>query len=68
MAGGRKDRGMYHGRNVKKTVWWMQCVRSQDVVGGRRDKALYDGRNVSGQQQRIVWWRQCVRRKGCGWR
>ena len=32
------------------TVWWTQCVRSQDVIGGRRDRVLYDGRNVSGSR------------------
>ena len=37
MAGGRKDRGLYDGRNV---------LKSQDVVGGRGDRGLYDGRNV----------------------
>ena len=45
MAGGRKDRGLYDGRNVSGARMWLevgaaedsmlQCIRSQDVAGGR---------------------------------
>ena len=37
---------------VGETVWWKQCVRSQDVVGGRKDRGLYGGGNVSGA---VMW-------------
>ena len=36
--------GWWKGR--QKTVWWTQCIMSQDVAGGRKDRGLYDGRNV----------------------
>ena len=59
VAGGREDRGLYHGRNVSGvSMWlevgatedsrWTQCIRSKGVAGGRKDRGLYDGRNVSG--------------------
>ena len=41
MAGGRRDGGQYSGRNVSRaTMWWRQCLRSQDVAGGRGDRGL----------------------------
>ena len=57
MAGGRKDRGLYDGRNVTGVSMrlevgatedsrWTQCIRSKGVAGGRKDRGLYGGRNV----------------------
>ena len=43
-----KEQGCRWRKGRQKTVWWTQCIGSQDVVGGRRDSGLYDGRNVSG--------------------
>ena len=47
MAEGRKDRGLYDGRNVsgarmwlevEATEGWTQCVNSLDVAGGWGDR------------------------------
>ena len=57
MAGGRKDRGLYDGRNVSGARMWLvvgatedsimdAMYKEQGVAGGRIDKGLYDGRNV----------------------
>ena len=59
MAGGRKDRGLYDGRNVSGARMWLEVgateysivdamYKDQGVAGGRKDRGLYDGRNVSG--------------------
>ena len=61
MAGGRRDRGLYGGRNIsrarmwlevgekeQRTEWCRQCVKSQDLVGGSRDGGLYGGGSVYG--------------------
>ena len=37
-CGWRKER--------QRTVWWRQCVSSQDVAGGRIDRGLYGGDDV----------------------
>ena len=45
---------MYQGARMRtmevgerqRTVWWTQCIRSQDVAGGRRDRGQYGGGNV----------------------
>ena len=43
-----KEQGYGWRKGRQRTVWWTQCIRSQDVAGGRGDTGLYDGRNVSG--------------------
>ena len=57
------------------TLWWRQCVKSQDVAGGRGGRGLYDGRNVSGAR---LWLEVgatedsmvevMYKEQGCGWR
>ena len=54
------------GETEDRTVWWTQCIRSQDVAAGKGDRGLYDGCNVSGARMGLevgatVWWRQCKR-------
>ena len=57
MFGGRRDRGLYDGRNVSGARMWLEVEATEDsmvdamykskgVVGGRKDRGLYDGRNV----------------------
>ena len=58
MAGSRKDRGLYDGRNVSGARMWLEVGATEDstlealykeqggMAGGRKDRGLYDGRNV----------------------
>ena len=66
MAGGRKYRGHYDGRNVSV---------GQDVAEGRGDRGLYGGCNVSG----VRMWLEVgetedsmldaiYQEPGCGWK
>ena len=59
MAGGRKDRGLYDGRNVSGARMWLEVgateysivdamYKEKGVGGGRIDKGLYDECNVKG--------------------
>ena len=41
-----KEQGCDWRKEQLRTVWWTQCIRSQDVAGGRRDRGLYGGGNV----------------------
>ena len=42
-----KGQGCGWRKRRQRTVWWTQCIRSQDVAGGR--------------ETGTVWWTQCVR-------
>ena len=33
-----KEQGCGWRKERQRTVWWRQCVSSQDVAGGRRDR------------------------------
>ena len=57
VVGGRKDRGLYDGRNVLGARMWLEVGATEDsivdamykeqgVAGGRVDRGLYDGSNV----------------------
>ena len=57
MVGGRRDRGLYDGRNVSGARMWLEVGTTEDsmveamckdkgVTGGRKDRGLYDERNV----------------------
>ena len=39
-----KEQGWRKGR--QRTVWWTQCIWSQDVAGGRSNRGQYGGGNV----------------------
>ena len=41
-----KEQGCGWRKERQRTVWWRQCVSSQDVAGGRRDRGLYGGDDV----------------------
>ena len=59
VVGGRRDRGLYDGRNVSGARIWLEvgktedCMaeavcKERDVAGGRGERGQYGGRNVSG--------------------
>ena len=65
MAGCRKDRGLYDGRNVSGVIMWLKS---------RRNRGQYVGRNISGAR---MWLEvgetgDCMmdamcQDPGCGW-
>ena len=61
MAGSRKDRGLYDGRNVSGARMWLEVGATEDSML----EALYkeQGCGWRKEKQRIVW-RQCVRSNG----
>ena len=71
----RKEQGRGWRKERQRTVWWRQCVSSQDVAGGRRDRGQYGGRNISTAR---MWLEvgeadDCLveaiyQEPGCGWR
>ena len=70
-----KEQGCGWRKGRQRTVWWTQCVRSQDMVGGRKDRGLYDGRNVSGARMwlEVGETEDCMmdamyQESGCVWR
>ena len=62
MAGGRRNRGQYGGRNISGARKWFEVGETGDCIMDAMCQEPGCGWKL--EQQRIVWWRQCVRSKG----
>ena len=70
-----KEQGCGWRKGRQRTVWWTQCIRSQDVAAGKGDRGQYGGRNVSGVGMCLDVGEigDCMvdamyKEQGCGWR
>ena len=62
MAGGRKNRGLYDGRNVSGARMGLEVGATEDSMV----EAMYKepGCGWRSKQLRTVWWTQFIRSKG----
>ena len=58
MAGGRRDRGLYNGRNVSGVRMWLEVGETEDSMVDAMYKEQGCGRMVDAMYQA----------PGCGWR
>ena len=58
MAGGRRDRGLYEGRNVSGARMWLEVGETEDCMAEAVCKEEGCGWRL--ERQWTVCWRQCV--------